>query len=61
MARAREATDEIRRRVGILDVVSPHVTLRRAGRRYKGLCPFHSEKTPSFTIDPEREIGRAHV
>lgn len=54
MSRAREATDEIRRRVSILDVVSPHVTLRRAGRRYKGLCPFHSEKTPSFTIDPER-------
>jgi DNA primase len=54
MARAREATDEIRRRVSILDVVSPHVTLRRAGRRYKGLCPFHSEKTPSFTVDAER-------
>lgn len=54
MSRAREATDEIRRRVSILDVVSPHVTLRRAGRRYKGLCPFHSERTPSFTVDPER-------
>ena len=50
----REATDEIRRRVGILDVISPHVTLRRAGRSYKGLCPFHSEKTPSFTVDPDR-------
>ncbi len=54
MSRAREVTDEIRRRVGILDVVSPHVTVRRSGRRYKGLCPFHSEKTPSFTVDPER-------
>jgi len=51
---SREVTDEIRRRVGILDVISPHVTLRRAGRSYKGLCPFHSEKTPSFTVDPER-------
>lgn len=50
----REVTDEIRRKVGILEVVSPHVTLRRAGRSYKGLCPFHSEKTPSFTVDPER-------
>jgi DNA primase len=50
----REVTDEIRRRVGILEVISPHVTLRRAGRSYKGLCPFHSEKTPSFTVDPER-------
>ncbi len=52
--RFRDVTDEIRRRVNILEVVSPHVTLRRAGRSYKGLCPFHSEKTPSFTVDPER-------
>ncbi len=51
---SREVTDEIRRRAGILEVISPHVTLRRAGRSYKGLCPFHSEKTPSFTVDPER-------
>jgi len=54
MPGVREITDEIRRRVGILDVVSPHVTLRRSGRRYTGLCPFHSEKTPSFSVDPER-------
>jgi DNA primase len=52
--RLRDATDEVRRRVSILEVVSPYVTLRRAGRSYKGLCPFHSEKTPSFTVDPER-------
>jgi DNA primase len=52
--RTNDVTEEIRRRVGILEVVSPHVTLRRAGRNYKGLCPFHSEKTPSFTVDPER-------
>ncbi len=51
---SRDVTDEIRSRVGILDVVSVHVTLRRAGRNYKGLCPFHSEKTPSFTVNPER-------
>lgn len=54
MSRTREITDEIRRRVSILDIAAPHVTLRRSGRRYKGLCPFHSEKTPSFTVDPER-------
>jgi DNA primase len=52
--RSRDVTDEVRRRVGILEVVAPHVTLRRAGRSYKGLCPFHSEKTPSFTVDPEK-------
>jgi len=54
MVGAREITDEIRRRVSLLDVASSHVTLRRSGRSYKGLCPFHSEKTPSFTVDPER-------
>ncbi|HKV43335.1 MAG TPA: DNA primase [bacterium] len=54
MAGTKEITDEIRRRVNILEVVSQHVTVRRAGRSYKGLCPFHSEKTPSFTVDPER-------
>ena len=51
--RSREVTDEIRRRLNILDVVSAHVTLKRSGRRYTGLCPFHSEKTPSFTVNPE--------
>jgi DNA primase len=54
--RSRDVTDEIRHRVSILEVVSPHVTLRRAGRSYKGLCPFHSEKTPSFNVDPERGV-----
>jgi DNA primase len=54
MTTGREITDEIRRRVSILDVVSSHVTLKRSGRSYKGLCPFHSEKTPSFTVDPDR-------
>jgi DNA primase len=51
--RSREITDEIRRRINILDVVSAHVTLKRSGRRYTGLCPFHSEKTPSFSVNPE--------
>ncbi len=54
VGRSKDVTDEIRRRVGILEVVSSHVTLRRAGKSYKGLCPFHSEKTPSFTVDPEK-------
>jgi len=34
--------------------VGARVTLRKAGRTYKGLCPFHAEKTPSFTVDPDR-------
>jgi DNA primase len=43
-------------RVDIVDVVSEHVALKRAGRRWVGLCPFHTEKTPSFTVSPERSL-----
>src|SRR5437870_10250251 len=39
-------------------VVSEHVGLKRVGRRYQGLCPFHAEKTPSFTLNPE--LGLYH-
>ena len=43
-------------RVELLGVVSEHVNLRRSGRRWVGLCPFHSEKTPSFTVLPEQGL-----
>ena len=46
--------DDLRLQASILTVVQDYVTLKRAGRHYKGLCPFHSEKTPSFQVDPER-------
>lgn len=39
-----------------MDVVSDYVTLRRSGRNYMGLCPFHDEKTPSFSVNPEKQI-----
>ena len=42
-------------RVDIVGLVSEHVALKRSGRRWVGLCPFHAEKTPSFTVSPERE------
>ena len=42
----------LRERVNITEVVGDHTALKRAGSRMKGLCPFHSEKTPSFTVDP---------
>lgn len=44
---------EILDRINIVEVVSEHVTLKRSGRRLIGLCPFHSEKTPSFTVTPD--------
>ena len=48
--------DEVLERTDILDVVSQHVKLRRTGRNYVGLCPFHKEKTPSFTVSTEKQI-----
>lgn len=51
-----EKVREIAERVSILEVVSDYVQLRRAGANYVGLCPFHGEKTPSFNVNPAREI-----
>lgn len=51
-----DARDEIRQRISLVDLVSGHVALKKAGRQYKGLCPFHQEKTPSFHVDPERGL-----
>ncbi len=48
--------DSIRSQADIVDVVSDYVTLRRAGKNYQGLCPFHDEKTPSFSVNPERQM-----
>ncbi len=46
----------IRERVSIVEVVSGYVSLKKAGRNYLGLCPFHAEKTPSFTVNDERGL-----
>lgn len=51
-----DVKDEIRRRTDIVALVSAHATLKKTGRYYKGLCPFHQEKTPSFHVDPERGL-----
>ena len=48
--------DEIRARLDIVELVGQVVNLKRAGQHWKGLCPFHAEKTPSFTVNPKRGI-----
>ncbi|MCL4534824.1 MAG: CHC2 zinc finger domain-containing protein [Bacteroidetes bacterium] len=46
--------EEIKARLSIVEVISPHVPLKKAGRNFKGLCPFHTEKTPSFIVFPDQ-------
>ncbi len=50
-----EIIQQIRDRVDLVDLVGRFVTLKKAGRSYKGLCPFHGEKTPSFNVNPDRQ------
>ena len=51
---ADEIINEIRSRADIVAVIGQHVQLRKAGRNWKGLCPFHGEKTPSFNVHPDK-------
>ena len=48
--------EEIRRRADIASLIGEYVTLKKAGRNYLGLCPFHREKTPSFTVSPDKQM-----
>jgi len=57
MARfSRDSVDRVKEAADIVEIVSAHTDLRRAGQRYTGLCPFHDERTPSFSVDPVQKI-----
>ncbi len=52
----QDFVEEVRHRNDIMDVISAHVHLKRAGSNYVGLCPFHNEKTPSFSVSPGKQM-----
>ena len=57
MARISEQSIErVRQAADIVDVISSYVELKHKGRNFFGLCPFHNEKTPSFSVNPEKQI-----
>jgi DNA primase len=51
-----EILERVRAASDIVEIVQQYVALKRAGRSFKGLCPFHTEKTPSFTVSPDRQM-----
>lgn len=51
-----EFIDQLLDRVDIVDIISPRVTLKKAGKDYQALCPFHTENTPSFTVSPNKQF-----
>jgi DNA primase len=53
---AEEKIDQIRQAIDIVEVISEYVQLRKQGRNYFGLCPFHGENTPSFSVSPDKQI-----
>ena len=57
MARySEEIIEQVRQNNDVVDVISQYVHLTRKGRNYFGLCPFHNEKSPSFSVSPDRQI-----
>src|SRR5919109_409775 len=57
MARfSTETIERVKESVDIVEIVSAHTDLRRQGQRMVGLCPFHEERTPSFSVDPREKL-----
>jgi DNA primase len=61
VARIRDDDKEaVRQRTDMVRLVQQYVALKKAGRQFSGLCPFHTEKTPSFTVDPGKQVFYCH-
>ena len=56
MRNSDEIIDEVRQTNDIVDIISQYVHLKRSGRNFFGLCPFHNEKSPSFSVSPDKQI-----
>ena len=52
------AIEKLKERIDIVELIGSYMTLKKAGRNFKGCCPFHQEKTPSFVVSPERQLWR---
>ncbi len=52
----QEKIEEVREAADIVDIISEYVPIKKRGKNYTGLCPFHSEKKPSFTVSPEKQL-----
>src|SRR5260370_17835933 len=57
----QDAVQEIKDRLDLVDLISEHLRLQKAGRDLKGLCPFHQEKTPSLYVSPEKQPWHCYV
>ena len=60
MSGDRDAVEEVRSRLNLVEVVGSYVRLQRAGLEYRGLCPFHTERSPSFYVNPEKQAWYCH-
>ena len=56
MKYSQDIVEEVLARTDIVDVISSYIKIQKRGADYKGLCPFHTEKTPSFSVSPSKQI-----
>ena len=58
---SEQSIEQIRNRADIIDIISSYVELKKRGRNFFGLCPFHGEKTPSFSVNTEKQIYNNYI